>query len=618
MCCPEECECNCKCCRGQVEKYVNFDEVGASASSEPVQTMVRLSTKHMLTLLRVVQSLDNFWSNQYYKVDLHSDFEMISAAFNSEEIMNIAPQIMESITAGYRRAVAELTQSEASTALRPKSITWPNGVSLRCECIDCEQLPWNELQELEAHQWLHRLDEKTHCNICYRRFFIQHTMLSYLSRRNIRNETGELQENASYKQLLTEQKLSEQPSGPAVQVEQLHLRLSKKSLMDYVDETCTISAPPVRKRSTQIKCVQCNYLYKYSFSYQLHMKKFHLKPLDSRLWNCASCCRIFRTRRFYLQHVRRVRSACRIRLRRFNCTRCKKSFQLQGTLIRHVAKKHPKLIKCRVCNILTPWTYCREHFKEVLQKQAAARQDSALKRKANKTQNSTKVTCKYCSKVLYNAGTLTSHIKMVHLKKLDYICHYCGKGFAYQNFMLRHISAVHEMECTAYCELCDVTLTDRSNYIRHCKSLAHLKNLKLRGQLPPDAELKDKKWYCELCDRQLSTAACYYLHLKSKMHKRETSTPVKRIKGPRPKRRFYCERCDLELANPQSYHKHKKSIKHQTQNGGSLADHFKLWYCKFCDCQLSTSTTYLAHLKTQRHLMLSKRDIGYQDLDEIP
>lgn len=610
MCCPAECTCTCQCCRGQVEKYVNFDKEGANTSSEPEQTMVRLSTKNMLTLLRVVQSLENFWSNQYYKVDLQSDYKTISAALNSEEIMDLAPQIMDSITAGYRRAVSTLSQDEASSALSPKSITSFSGDSLRCECTDCELLPWNKLQQLEAHQWLHKFSENTHCNICYRRFFVQHTMLSYVSRRNIRNETGELQENVSYKQLLTKQKQSEQPSRPALKIEQLHLRLPPTNLLDFVDETeiCTRPAPPARKRSTQVKCVECNYVYKYSFSYQLHMKKHHVEPAESRRWHCASCWRVYRTRRIYLKHLRRVRSACRIRLRRFNC--CKLTFLLEGSLRNHAAKAHPKVYKCWVCKAPSPRSMCPVHMEEAANNR---RKLIMLRSQLRQPKKPEKATCKYCSKTFYNAGTLAMHIKGVHLKKKDFICHVCGRGFSYQNFMLRHIAAVHDMEFTAYCELCDVTLTDRSNYVRHCQSLVHMKNLKIRGQLPADADLKDKQWYCNICDRQLATSASYYVHCKSKGHKRnKIQLDATGNKGYKPKKRYFCESCDLEFANPQSYHTHKKSKKHLTKIGQPLSDQYKKWYCSSCKHQLCSTYTYLAHLKTQKHLMLAKQATGSQ------
>lgn len=599
MCCPAECTCTCQCCRGQVEKYVNFDKEGASASSEPVQTMVRLSTKNMLTLLRVVQSLENFWSNQYYKVDLQSDYETISAALNSEEIMNLAPQIMESITAGYRRAVSALSQDEAYSALSPKSITSFSGDNLRCECTDCELLPWNELQQMEAHQWMHKFSENTHCNICYRRFFVQHMMLSYVSRRNKRNELGELQENASYKELLTKQKQAKQPSRrPAVRIEQLHLRLPPTNPLDFVDETqiCARPAPPSRKRTTQVKCVECNYVYKYSFSYQLHMRKHHLEPAESRRWHCASCYRVFRTRRIYLKHLRRVRSACRIRLRKFNC--CELAFLLEGSLRKHKATAHPKVYKCFVCKIPTQRSLCPVHFEEAAKNR---RRLTELNKTLRQKEKPERATCKYCSKSLYNAGTLAMHIKGVHLKKKDFICHICGKGFSYKNFMVRHIAAVHNMEFTAYCELCDVSLTDRSNYLRHCQSLLHMKNLKIRGQLPADAVLKAKQWRCEICDRQLATAASYYLHCKSKLHK------SKKMQSDGTKRRYFCESCDCELGNPQSYHKHKQSIKHLTKIGRPLTDQYKKWYCSICKHQLSSEYIYLSHLKTQKHLMLAKQ-----------
>lgn len=167
--------------------------------------------------------------------------------------------------------------------------------------------------------------------------------------------------------------------------------------------------------------------------------------------------------------------------------------------------------------------------------------------------------------------------------------------------MVRHIAAVHNMEFTAYCELCDVSLTDRSNYLRHCQSLLHMKNLKIRGQLPADAVLKAKQWHCEICDRQLATAASYYLHCKSKLHK------SKKMQSDGTKRRYFCESCDCELGNPQSYHKHKQSIKHLTKIGRPLTDQYKKWYCSICKHQLSSEYIYLSHLKTQKHLMLAKQ-----------
>lgn len=530
--CTNRCGCKCKCCSGYIQKYVNFD-AEATASGGPVQKMVRFSTADMMLLLRVAQSCEHFWSNQYYKVDLLPDYKALGAAFEAQEsAINVAQleQIVDTITTGYRRAVAKLRDTEAHAALRPTAAA-PCFPGLRCSCADCALMPWRRLQQLEAHQWLHKPSDNWHCRLCYRRYFIQHTLLSHLSRRTRRDEVGQLLENEAYKLMLSAQQQQEQAEQQerSARVEQLHVRMPKGTHLDFVSESEVRVPPAPRKRCKLTACPKCSHSYLHSYSHQLHMQRQHAMMQSTRRWQCPSCPRSFRTRRIYLKHLKSVRDACRLRVRRFKCSRCKWRFQLECSLRPHVAQAHVRNYSCLICNLPSQSRCCDRHSRE--EARVAVGEHMRQRRlelghpPPPERKKPFKVVCSTCQKEFPNRFLLNIHVNRVHLKRKDFICETCGKSFWSRKEIEEHRRKVHLMADTIFCELCSLTIKEKGNYQRHCDSIRHVTNLaKSKGiTLVEKPVSKGPPIYCKCCDRTLKGPSTFYHHCKTKKHKRRAA-----------------------------------------------------------------------------------------------
>ncbi|XP_017868985.1 PREDICTED: zinc finger and BTB domain-containing protein 48 [Drosophila arizonae] len=543
--CTNACTCKCKCCSGLIQKYVNFDEE-ATSTGGPVQKMVRFSTADMMRLLRIAQSCENFWSNQYYKVDLLSDYKALGAAFGAQaNTVNVAQleQIMDTITSGYRRALAKLSDRESRTALRPTAAA-PSFPGLRCGCEDCAQLPWCRLQQLEAHQWQHKSQDNWHCRLCYRRYFLQHTLLSHRSRRVKRGEAGTLLENESYKLMLLEQRQREVSENQEQSV--LHVPMLNDNQSDFKLEMNAQLLRLSRKRlsRTLAACPQCNRNYLHSYSHQLHIRKHHVTPDSSRRWYCFSCTRSFLSRRIYLQHLRRVRVACRLRLRRFKCSSCRWRFQLERSLRAHVAVAHIRSFSCLICKLPSQSRCCDKHSPEEARAANCARMQRRRLELGLSPQPDpkapTKVACDMCEREFQNSFLLNIHVKRIHLKQKDFICETCGRGFYCKKEVYEHVRKVHLMHDSVYCEPCGVTIKEKSNYMRHCDSIRHVEMLaklaRLQGELPADVPLqkhvpKGPLHHCESCDRTIKGHAAFRNHCETKFHKRNLERKQEKVES---------------------------------------------------------------------------------------
>lgn len=540
--CSSDCSCNCKCCSGLIQKYVSFDEE-ATSSGGLVQKMVRFSTTDMMRLLRVAQSCENFWSNKYHKVDLLSDYKALGAAFEAQpSATNIAQleQIMDTITSGYRRAVAKLNDSESCTALRSTAAA-PIIPGLRCGCEDCAQMPWRRLQQLEAHQWQHKPSDNLHCRLCYRRFFLQHNLLSYRTRRTKRDVAGPLLENETYKLMLSvqqQQELAEQLEQLPL-VEELHVRMPRDSYSNYVLESKVRVPPAPRKRCPLSACPQCNHSYPYSYSHQLHRQKQHAISQCNRRWHCTSCTRNFHTRRIYMQHLQRVRNACRLRLRRFKCSSCKGRFQLERSLRAHVALAHMRSFSCLICKLPSQSRCCDKHSREEAREANRARMQRRRLELGLPPRPEPKLpiraACSICQKEFLNTFLLNIHVKRIHLKQKDFICETCGKEFYCKKEVYEHVRKVHLKNDSVYCEPCGVTIKEKSNYMRHCDSIRHVEMLaKLQGDLPNNSPVekhvpRGPVHYCEACDRTIKGHAAFRHHCETKFHKRNSTQNKQKV-----------------------------------------------------------------------------------------
>ncbi|KAH8277864.1 hypothetical protein KR018_008925, partial [Drosophila ironensis] len=487
--CPAGCQCRCKCCRGVAEKYVAFHKAssfpGFSAfplefffgGGEP-QRMMRFRSSDMLLLLQAAQSRDRFWTNMYFKASLQDDFQHIISAFRARRVC-VSPEklaeTVDTITAGYRSAVAQLSAAEARGALRP-TVAAPFLPGLRCGCEECSTLPWRKLRQVEQHQQRHRLRDNFHCRICYRRFYLQHSLISHLSRK-LTAASDELSENLAYKRFLEEQSLRERDEPLPLQVEELVVPVPKGLQFDFLEES--VKPPPTRPRTKYTKCPFCQEQYRFSFSHQLHMLKHKLRGTQGERFNCSSCPRSFLTAHFLRKHRRGLLAARRLRLRRFKCRSCRWRFQLWSSLKAHVTRMHQRRKPCLICQLPTLGRCCCAHSaKECREAIKRHRERLRLERGPPKVdRRQPKPMCEVCGQTFATNFHLRDHLNKKHLQRREFTCEICGAAFYSQGLMQTHRRAVHLLMHTVHCDTCNLTIKARGNYQRHLKSKRHLDEL---------------------------------------------------------------------------------------------------------------------------------------------
>ncbi|XP_016972374.1 oocyte zinc finger protein XlCOF6 [Drosophila rhopaloa] len=581
--CPTSCDCKCKCCRGFREKYVAFNgenDCGSefpnefSGEGEDVQKMMRFRSSDMLLLLQAAQLRDNFWTNQYFKADLKEDFQAISEVFKAERWkinLEKLAAIMDTVSSGYRRAISQLTGEEAQGALRPK-MTALNLPGLRCACQKCEQLPWKKLRDVEDHQKKHSYSDNFHCTICYRRFYLQHSLTSHLSRKvgGKNSSSKELEENGRYKRFLENQKLREQEElelRPA-KVEDIVVPVSKDLELFLKEESRSL--PRKRKTSTKTKCPLCDQKYGFSFSHQLHMvkhKKDHSDP--PKRFPCPFCHKSFLTHKFLRNHMRRVIMECKLRYRSFKCRRCPWRFQLCSALKAHVIRMHERRKPCLICQLSTVGRCCSSHTpKECREAIKKHREKMRLLKGPPKggCKKQPNPVCEICGKEFTNKFFLREHMNKTHLNRRNFTCEICGAHFFSQGTMQTHRKTVHLLLQVMKCEVCDLTIKSRANYLRHCKSQRHKDELFKLGSEKCTESSKE--------NNAESTTTNEDKPPKSKQNKVKALKKEKvKVKTPcrfqKPENVTFCEPCGNSIVG--NMQRHYRSTKHKR----NLAAHIR-------------------------------------------
>ncbi|KAH8400854.1 hypothetical protein KR009_001414 [Drosophila setifemur] len=567
--CTTSCDCQCKCCKQPLEKYVAFcresglsgDSSSASSGGGDVQKMMRFRSADMLILLQVAQSRENFWTNQYFKVNLQEDFQAICRVFEARNRFlphEKLEEILDTVTTGYRRAVGQLTGSEANGALRPQMAA-AFSPGLRCACQDCRTLPWRKLLQVEQHQKEHSYWDNFHCRICYRRFYIQHSLVSHLSKK-MGSPSDELLENRSYQRWLEEQKVKKQEKQPLKQVEELVVIEPRGLQLDFVEETG--KEAPVRRSSKLSKCPLCQRQYRFTFSHQLHQLLRHRKQEEALQvrYSCSTCPSSFLTRTFLKKHQQRIRFSCRLRYRPFKCRNCRWRFQLWSSLKSHVTRMHQRRKPCLICQLPTLGRCCCAHSSkecnDAIRKHREKIREQRGPLKVNRKQP--KPRCEICGLEFGNNFYLRDHLNKKHLKRRNFTCEICGAAFYSQGLMQTHRKAVHLMMHTVHCQICDLTIKARGNYQRHLKSKRHLDELSRMEQQEED--LRDTPDLSDTNDNAKPLDNCEIQELEQLQEIDSKSSCT----FQKPDRMDFCEPCGHAVVGQILRHcrsnKHKQNV----------------------------------------------------------
>ena len=221
--------------------------------------------------------------------------------------------------------------------------------------------------------------------------------------------------------------------------------------------------------------------------------------------------------------------------KQFICHLCKKSFDRQYRLKRHLQVHNPDRpkIKCELCT------------------KSFTRQDS-LEAHVKATHSKIRpYMCTYegCNKAYSNSSQLLQHSRL-HTGGKPYQCNFCDKSFTFANEHKEHIKDVHTSSTTHRCSYCHKAYTSEEELSLH--------------------KTKEHRVECEVCNKTFSRLA--YLEVHIKVHEGDG--------------KFNCSTCFKSFDNESNYRQHIKTH-----------PDYKPYACQICNISFSHPSNLINHQK---------------------
>ena len=160
---------------------------------------------------------------------------------------------------------------------------------------------------------------------------------------------------------------------------------TKENLGNHIESAHSINMP-------KAKCEICDLEFRPN-ALQKHKERIH-NPRNETI-ECETCHKIM-SKDYYLKEHRMMHST-----KKFDCTKCEKSFETQRMVYCHRRAVHEKvLIECEECGKLVNKLSIKDH------------------RESHEIEKMKKVKCTGCNQD-FNPKYLNKHIKQVHLKNKD-------------------------------------------------------------------------------------------------------------------------------------------------------------------------------------------------------
>ncbi len=193
--------------------------------------------------------------------------------------------------------------------------------------------------------------------------------------------------------------------------------------------------------SKDIKCPDCNRLFNTRNAMRSHRDIFHLKKYEKV---CHYCSRKFKTTRLFNDHVRKHHEFSE----RFQCDfeGCEKAYPTKSQVYRHKRLHHSDPVTCSSCS---------KSF------------NSQFSLSIHMRRHDAKFICDKCNRKFPCNFTLQQHLK-THSEIRTYICPHCQSGFYRPGTLTNHIRVVHMS--VKYCCLvdsCSATLSGKAGLRRH-------------------------------------------------------------------------------------------------------------------------------------------------------
>ncbi|KAH1003720.1 hypothetical protein HUJ04_003591 [Dendroctonus ponderosae] len=255
----------------------------------------------------------------------------------------------------------------------------------------------------------------------------------------------------------------------------------------------------------------------------------------------------------------------------FICDLCNKGFAKSYQLSYHVKTRHQDAaFECSTCG---------KKFKTTRQLVAHTRCHATIKKEKELYQ------CEICKKVLGSKQGLVSHTKR-HLKIYDMTCEFCGKGFFCAGSLRLHVNSKHTGKSNFVCNVCSRPCYDKTalknHMVKHTaeyKNRSKVKCTQCGQEFLDDKYLRihlkkkhvpDNRFVCDLCGKKLYSKSGLVDHMN--VHK-----------GLKPHK---CEFCGIGFANSTTLRLH---VRRHTGH--------RPYKCKLCDRAFNQSHSLKVHLR---------------------
>ena len=221
--------------------------------------------------------------------------------------------------------------------------------------------------------------------------------------------------------------------------------------------------------------------------------------------------------------------------RRFLCHLCKKSFDRQYRLKRHLQVHNPNRQKIR-CDLCTK-SFTRQDSLEAHIKAAHSKLRPYV--------------CTYegCNKAYSNSSQLLQHSRL-HTGGKPYQCTFCDKSFAFANEHKEHVRDMHTNSTSHKCSYCHKIYSSEEELSLH--------------------KTKEHRVECEVCNKTFSRLA--YLEVHIKVHEGNG--------------KFNCSSCFKSFDNESNYRQHIK-----------VHPNYKPYACQTCNISFSHPSNLINHQK---------------------